>query len=376
MTEQIVRAVQESGRDEVGLLNYIYGQLLAHSTRRGESPFESIDIERLIAAVQLLDRRDSLEISPFVAAWDEALLANIPRRDYSHFYGKKIADQVLRGVPNKHGYTQNIDYKEIQRAVAEIYRLEVLRQNPEAFGDLHEVLMVSLRASLQYTNLDYLEPLLDLLQHQGDLTILTLNYDLTIENLSSKAGIDADTGFTSWAANRALNFEGPLRLLKLHGSIDWIGNNAPGASAGGDFPVATYETSAQPYGDHRIPLVVFGAGSKLRADGPFLELFMEAKAALSAADELIVVGYSFRDPHINQLIRDWLSTDIDRSLMIVDPGFVSWVDLPRGEREEPERFRMLLDLQVGLEKHNRITTIRSGAAAGLAELAAEWPPGA
>ena len=50
--------------------------------------------------------------------------------------------------------------------------------------------------------------------------------------------------------------------------------------------------------------MVFGAGEKHRSDGPFLDLLMEAKRSLSEALELVVVGYSFRDDHVNHLISD------------------------------------------------------------------------
>jgi hypothetical protein len=47
----------------------VCGVLLADEGARGESPFAGLDVERVFAAVELLAERDSLEASPFVAAW-------------------------------------------------------------------------------------------------------------------------------------------------------------------------------------------------------------------------------------------------------------------------------------------------------------------
>jgi hypothetical protein len=56
------------------------------------------------------------------------------------------------------------------------------------------------------------------------------------------------------------------------------------------------------------PAVIFGAGNKLRSDGPFLDMFMEFKQALTNAERLIVIGYSGGDAHVNTLIREWVSS--------------------------------------------------------------------
>jgi hypothetical protein len=49
-------------------------------------------------------------------------------------------------------------------------------------------------------------------------------------------------------------------------------------------------------------------------------------------DHLIVVGYSFRDDHINVVIKDWLQNLNGRRLTIVDPFFP---DAPGNLAEHP-----------------------------------------
>ena len=54
------------------------------------------------------------------------------------------------------------------------------------------------------------------------------------------------------------------------------------------------------------PAVIFGQGNKLRSEGPFMAMLMEFERQVGAARNLVVIGYSFRDAHVNAVIRRWL----------------------------------------------------------------------
>jgi hypothetical protein len=69
------------------------------------------------------------------------------------------------------------------------------------------------------------------------------------------------------------------------------------------------------------PALIYGQRDKLRADGPFLQLLDEFRTTLWGAGRLLVVGYGFRDPHINILLERWLSIDKQRQLLSIDPLF-------------------------------------------------------
>jgi len=64
--------------------------------------------------------------------------------------------------------------------------------------------------------------------------------------------------------------------------------------------------------------VIFGAGNKLRADGPYLALLREFDAALEETDVLLVVGYSFRDDHVNTMLTSWMNTKEEKRMVILD----------------------------------------------------------
>jgi SIR2-like domain len=170
-------------------------------------------------------------------------------------------------------------------------------------------------------NLDYLRPLTDSARDRSGLWVATLNYDLAVERASQAHGASVYTGIEDWIANRAWNWAtaADIKLLKLHGSIDWRWDRAEDEQ--GQMPVATVVHTSEPESDSRTPVVLFGQRGKLREEGPFLSLLAEFELALAKADRLVVMGYSFRDPHINTVIRRWTRGDLTRTMVVVDPNF-------------------------------------------------------
>ncbi len=337
MTERLVsqfkeRYRYESDADLPSLLHYLCGKLISHESDRGASPFTAIDVERLLGAAQLLSERPTLELAPFVATWDPGV-DSFTRRKVDRRQGKKIQDGVLAG---------NFGDSQIVEGIREIIEAQVGSGDPKVYKRLVDASLLQLRTILDIPDrnkVEYLRPLADLCRRQGSLTVATLNYDLAVETMCEDYGEPCDTGFSSWLSTGSVQLESDcLRLLKLHGSISWWVEDAPPSfNAPGVLPSAKYGISEDPLTDHRRPLVVFGARGKLRADGPFLELFSAAKVAMESADELIVVGYSFRDDHVNELIRGWLARSTERRLTVIAPHFPS-----RDARDRSDDFRSQL----------------------------------
>jgi hypothetical protein len=48
-------------------------------------------------------------------------------------------------------------------------------------------------------------------------------------------------------------------------------------------------------------------------------LLAEFQTALKRSARLLIVGYSFRDDHINEAIRKWVSGRPDRKIVVLDP---------------------------------------------------------
>jgi hypothetical protein len=134
-------------------------------------------------------------------------------------------------------------------------------------------------------------------------------------------GASNDTGIETWLTRGEFEWrQADLRLLKLHGSIDWVVKRPQFVS--GELPAQQIVKVLDPAEKQRYdqPAVVFGEAGKLRSEGPFLELLLAWSAALRLADSLLVVGYSFRDQHVNEIIARWFNSDQRRRILVVDPG--------------------------------------------------------
>jgi hypothetical protein len=142
-----------------------------------------------------------------------------------------------------------------------------------------------------------------------------LNYDRSIEQAAEHLGIPVRAEPPEKPDPRFFQSEG-VRLLKLHGSIDWAWDDTDGERG----TMTQHRVRRVEAGDTSSgrPALVFGSRAKLQAEGPFLALLAQFEEALSWSRRVIVVGYSFRDPHINEMIRRW--TMESGEIIIVDPS--------------------------------------------------------
>ncbi|HJZ10600.1 MAG TPA: SIR2 family protein, partial [Acidobacteriota bacterium] len=160
---------------------------------------------------------------------------------------------------------------------------------------------------------------------QFKVNFFSLNYDLIFERvfntLTSKL---LDTGFAEkhisdsqisyWAGdfNHDLS-PAKINLFKLHGSLDWEYNK--------DSEEISIKENIQ---DGVEPLIIFGSYSKMLSFDPFLYILSHFRDTLEAATVFVVIGYSFHDKYINNLLIQQLSRntaqDIPKKLLIVDPA--------------------------------------------------------
>ena len=309
MTEKVVSAIgqaQFSGYAQA--LNFVCGALVAYDSAKGKSPYAGLDVERVFAAVELLAERNKLEVTPFVASWHPAV--DIwDRTSAPAFFDKEL--QKALGGP-------------FSRAKEVIEGLVNSMTGPGT-GEVYDYLASEMISHLRrivappYADLSYLAPLVKAANATGGLTIATLNYDLTVEMACAEAGIAVDTGIEHWIESRRWDWsdEG-VRLLKLHGSIDWYWEWQRGEDD--ELPLRVVAKSSEPGSDDGEPVLAFGSRNKLKPEGPYLSLLREFEDKLADSDHLIVVGYSFRDDHINEVIGRWTREDKKRTISIIDPS--------------------------------------------------------
>lgn len=206
---------------------------------------------------------------------------------------------------------------------------------------LASVMIRELRKKIQTTEkeVQYLLPLVRHGRGPGGLTVATLNYDRSVEIACETAKIGCSTGIERWIEKG--DWPRPdrgVRLLKLHGSIDWAWKKDRRQS---EFPRDRIVITDDP-ADADPPALVFGRRAKLQARGPFLGLLGEFERELARSRRLFVIGYSFRDDHVNEVIRRWISDDLTRTIIVADPHWREEPGLPSGVSE---------DFRVEMETH-------------------------
>jgi hypothetical protein len=304
--------------DFLGAFRFVCGQIIAHQSSEGADPFEDTpDVEEVFSAIELLAERRDLEISPFVAAWRPEVdaLERPARRGSPH----SVADVLEKWlVDQARGFTAG-GYR-LDDAIRSLIRSEVGLGGTPVYRPLLARMTIALRRLARVSGPEpfhYLDPLFGIADLQHTLTIATLNYDRGLEARAEHLGRDIDTGIDSWTRTGRIEWSlAPMRLLKLHGSVDWVWQEQGYAYNRLQRREVVVTTGGK---DDQEPVVLFGQRGKLRAEGPFLDYLRAFAEALEGATNTAVVGYSFRDDHVNEYLRRWLSNDGTRRLVIMDP---------------------------------------------------------
>lgn len=153
------------------------------------------------------------------------------------------------------------------------------------------------------------------------INAFTLNYDLVFEKVfNSDEAKPLNNGFlnndletTSFDVQQTR-----MNLYKIHGSLDWYLEKDDTHS------LPNYEIAfnrLQP--DERKPQLILGYESKLFSVDPFFTLLQKFIEKLSNVNLVVVIGYSFFDACLNNILIKFLNSSENRKLYIVDPGFSS-----------------------------------------------------
>lgn len=187
---------------------------------------------------------------------------------------------------------------------------------------------------------DYLDFIAEALTESGHLglDILTLNHDTIVEQYLSHRRISWTNGFAhkpnavgvrEWRPEVFNDSRCEVRLLKLHGGIDWYRLGPKGAKPWVEeyrgVPMGSFGKSKDEAGRphellDQLPFFLIGTFNKLwnYTDTVYLELYHRAFRILEGTDVLVVVGYGFGDKGINKRITDWILRSGIRRLVVVD----------------------------------------------------------
>jgi hypothetical protein len=175
--------------------------------------------------------------------------------------------------------------------------------------------------------------------HETSVNIFTLNHDVLVENLFVQNKIDFSDGFTNepfrfqYRLNQTRNpirdfrhftntFKSNINLFKLHGSIDlyYLRERESGKpefvrTKNIELPYVVFDSnyidskSDNKYDSHPYPQFLSGKDSKkFYLKTPyFKEIFNSLKRSIIHTEILIIIGYSFEDDHVNQILKETIS---------------------------------------------------------------------
>lgn len=338
MRAQLARVSDSS---VVGNFDLIVSGILMAGSATKEQP--RVDIERVLNATDLLANRSRTELAPFVAAWHpfvEAAERGVPSRKSEEELSNSITNMITEGLRGR-GISKSRQ-SELTHSIDRLLTGLVFSPRGAAFQSLLSNMYAALvhlvwLADREETRskIEYLFPLIEA-GRRGRITIATLNYDNAIERCAAHHKVPFTTGIDSWIASRHIqSLSAGITLLKLHGSIDWLWPSPwIGADKQSEVTViesandakmeqirnsaGAYRYSAEQVG--KSLAIIFGGDNKLSARGPFLDLLWHFKNELREAKHLVAVGYSFRDTHVNHIVGDWLITNPEARMTVIDKG--------------------------------------------------------
>lgn len=352
MTQEI-RALLQWPRRNPLLFDYVSHILDADVARRRNAAKPSevvpvVDIERLFASVELLIDRHDQPWSPFVGTWSsglESFASSGDRPNRRHHEETRLNTAIntaLHQVSRGNFRNQNLG-DSIKRVIdAALESIDIPDVSVALTRLRHEMIESLAEILVPRNDVSYLGEFATLAEAQGAVTVATLNYDRTVELAAEALGATCDTAIETWLVDEHAWPSNGIRLLKLHGSIDWV-------LGVGDGPLPL--TTVRPLEDQERatrPAIVFGEGGKLRSEGPYLELLHRWTRALEESDRLLIVGYSFRDDHVNEGIARWFNQAENRRIVLLAPD-----DLPDGWQAQ-RRYPVLARL-VGVNRSQRPT---------------------
>jgi len=216
---------------------------------------------------------------------------------------------------------------DLENRMEYLFNLEMAARTPQSLEtplaerlrtSVNNILARTLEFKGDSSKLAYLDPVMRLAREQEGLVIATLNFDDVIERACDKNGITWSHGVKNGGAE--LDFQSAtVHLLKLHGSTRWV--SLIGKETGELFAIEFDVDFSYPEDstwDKRAMLI---GRPKLVYNYPFPQLLARFGEDLLRHDKVTVIGYSFRDDHVNEMLRLWLKSRRNVLLTIVNPDW-------------------------------------------------------
>jgi hypothetical protein len=268
MREELETLLATSGdwKDYAQLYNYVKGAIIHADCLNGRGCLPP-DIERLVIILTELQKNHDCLLFPFIGSWAPRLTQVT---DSKFEIVRKFQRQILKQLKE---WVIPADYIRRSEYYRHFFRFQAEWNFP--------------------------------------LRIFSLNYDLCVEkNVPQGKAVVRGFDPTSRTWNGSL-FEmrdeddvTSIYLYKLHGSIDWK-----------RYPNEGNILKEVDNSDN--PDLIFGTDYKMQTIDPYLFYAYEFRRCCLDARVIITVGYSFRDVHIKDIIRQYLKRDLWRRLLVI-----------------------------------------------------------
>ena len=247
----------------------------------GNQTIRRVDIEEILEIADLLADRRAQPLSAYVDTWN-AELEELSRSGDGYFF-RSLVSRARDMLPEALAEPNDLEEVEYLAGIAKLGR-----NFPRVGGGAYPV-------------------------------VFSLNYDRCAERAFSDAGLPFTTGFREgrWDGME-FSRANCLRLFKLHGSFGWVRLPEYGtlydvseSLRREDINVESYEVADE---------LVFGTSNKLQVAQPFLWMVNRFSEEIQACRWVVAVGYSFGDPHVNEIISLGMAADPQKRLIVVDPS--------------------------------------------------------
>jgi hypothetical protein len=251
------------------LYNYIKSAILYADGIFGNFN-NAFNIERFVNVLLELEKKERNIVYPFIANWNNRLI-DLAGSDFANLKTLKdlITNQLIEWIKVD-------DYQEKAKYYRKFYEFQKEFEMP--------------------------------------LRVFTLNYDLCFEMLKPVDSI-LELGFDETRTWNSIRFEdtekinAQIFLYKLHGSITWKKDKAKGN---------VLKLSEHP---EKEPDLIFGTDTKLQSIDPYLYYVYSFRKHSLESKLIVIIGYSFSDIYINDLIKQALNNNKSRKIISVAPHF-------------------------------------------------------
>jgi hypothetical protein len=254
---------------------------------------EPFNVERLLVIISQIEERERNIMYPFIGAWNSRLI--------------DLAGSNFENVTK---------FKEMIRR--KLYDWVGLRN---------------------YDDASYYESFSTLASDVGTLIkVFTLNYDLCFENAVGRlktVKLGFTKGTNEWHYSNFSTDEGvSYNLYKLHGSIDW------------------YIQKDKLYKSERLeekPELIFGIMQKMTSVDPYFYYSSQLReACYNEAKLIVIVGYSYADEYINNILTQALNSKSEIRILNISPNSKSVEEIQNeiGQKLHLARNQQIIPVQL------------------------------